>query len=82
MIDTDLTLEEAQQHYGRSLVPWVLDSKDLSIINRIRRQYMTQYGTLLIGARRISGLYGTQESHKIPEIESAIHGALWTAAQG
>jgi hypothetical protein len=33
-----ITLEQAQRRYGCQ-VPWVLDSDDLSIINRTRNEY-------------------------------------------
>ena len=37
MLLDNLTIEEAQRFY-ENIVPWVLDQKDLSIINRIRRR--------------------------------------------
>jgi len=46
MFDSDLTLEQAQR-YGRSLVPWVIDERDLVVINRTRREAVKQTGSCL-----------------------------------
>lgn len=41
---SDITLEQALICY-RSLVPWVLDKRDLSIINSVRRSTPTSEAT-------------------------------------
>ena len=41
---SDITLEDAQRHY-KGLVPWVIDKRDLTAINTIRRSTPTSEAT-------------------------------------
>lgn len=69
---TDLTLEQAQHTYGRSLVPWVLDEDDLKIINRTRRDCKAQTGSCM---RFDEGDYRRKDINEI------LHKRLWYEAQ-
>lgn len=72
---TDLNLEQAQHHYGRSLVPWVLDNRDLKIINKTRAEYMKENGSLIKPSSHLSEFFLGKS------LERVIQERLWFAAQ-
>jgi hypothetical protein len=71
---TDLTLEQAQHAYGRSLVPWVLDEADLAIINKARQEARAQTGSCM----RITDSFNMFRTKDLGEV---IRGRLWFAAK-
>jgi peptidoglycan/xylan/chitin deacetylase (PgdA/CDA1 family) len=75
MHDTNITLEEAQRFYWQE-VPWVLDTGDLKIINRVRRMFKEKHGTLAVYTTHLQDWLGGES------VEGNIRGALWTAATG
>jgi len=70
---SDLTLEQAQHAYGRSLVPWVLDETDLKIVNKARREAMDQTGSCM----RIRNPFNMFKKRDLSEV---IGERLWVAA--
>ena len=72
MSSSDMTLEQAQ-HYGQKLVPWVIDERDLVIINRTRREAIKQTGSCL---KMSEG-----HSDRLHDIDEILRKRLWYAAE-
>ena len=74
----EITLEEAQRYYG-TLVSWEIDKKDLSIINRMRRQFFQDreeiYKTTYRDKQEVA-ISQLWDKHKLQTKE-----ALWQNAQ-
>lgn len=70
MVDTGLTLEQAQQAYWQE-VPWVIDGDDLKIINRVRKLFYEKFGTL---AKHVTHF---QEWLGVESVEGNVRRALW-----
>jgi len=75
---SDLTLEDAQRMYG-TLVSWVIDNTDLSIINRVREEYVAEKNEMM------NNTYNTQQETALSNLWDKhmlrIKDLLWKKAQ-
>ena len=70
----ELTLEQACQHYWQE-VPWTLDEDDLRIINKVRRLFHEEHGTLCIHTTELQDWLRSPRN-----LSGRIAGSLWNHA--